>query len=270
MARNESLSQGRIAHACLISAPDMSAAVAKARQLAAAAICEAEGQRPCGLCRHCRKASAGIHPDIINIERLADDKGKKKKQISVEQIRAMSADAYMLPNEAGRKVYIIHEAETMNPSAQNAALKLLEEPPHGAIFLLCCVNSLQLLPTVRSRCSEINLGGSVQEQPKEESGLAAEYIKTVSAGDEAQLLRWCWKNEGMDNAAAMEFVLECKELISDMLCGREKSRGLSASELMELVSLMDKCIAYLRLNVGVKHIFGLLAVESIAGSGNRG
>ena len=261
---------GRMPHACLITAPVMSAAVEQAKLLAAAAICIGEGKKPCGICRHCRKANAGIHPDIISIGRLSDDKGKKKTQISVDQIRALSADACMLPNEAGRKVYIIEEAETMNPSAQNAALKLLEEPPLGAVFLLCSSNAMQLLPTVRSRCAEFNLAGRAVEEREEKSPLAGAYIKCVGSGDAAALLRWCCQNEGMDSAAAGEFLKETKELLTDMLCGREKSRNLARADMLRLCTLIDKCIDGLRVNMGVKHIFGLLAVDSIVGSRNRG
>ena len=270
MAQINLNSLGRIPHACLICAPDMAAAMAEARRVAAAALCEGSGNKPCGVCRHCRKAEAGIHPDIIHIARLTDDKGKQKKQISVEQIRAMSADACMLPNEAARKVYIIEDAESMNPNAQNAALKLLEEPPLAAMFLLCCCNAMQLLPTVRSRCAEFNLGGKAQETAAEGSGLAAAYIKAVAAGDEAQLLRWCAQNEGMDNAAALAFAGETRQKLTDMLCEREKNPGISREEMMRLCALMDKCTEYLRFNVGVKHIFGLLAVDSIDSSRNRG
>ena len=227
-------------------------------------------KKPCGICRHCRKAAADIHPDISIVARLTDDKGKKKKQISVDQIRALSADACMLPNEAGRKVYIIEEAETMNPSAQNAALKLLEEPPLGAMFLLCCVNAMQLLPTVRSRCAELGVNGLGAQVNAERPELPMAYLKTVAAGDEAQLLRWCGQNEGMDNTAALDFVRNCREILADVLCGREKAIRLSLAQAMALVELMDRCAAYLKVNVGVKHIFGLLAVLSIAGSGNRG
>ena len=260
----------RIPHACLISAADMAAAMAEAKRLAAAAVCEGEAKRPCGICRHCRKAEAGIHPDISVIGRLVDDKGKQKKQISVDQVRAMSADACMLPNEAACKVYIIEDAESMNPSAQNAALKLLEEPPLGAKFLLCCTNAMQLLPTVRSRCAELKLGGHGPERAEENTGLAAAYIKSVAAGDEAALLRWCCQNEGIDNISALAFAEETRDLLTDMLCGREKSRGLERAEMLRLCGLMEKCTEYLRFNVGVKHIFGLLAVDSIAGSRNRG
>lgn len=260
----------RVPQTCLISAPDMAQALAEAKRLAAAAVCEGQGKKPCGLCRHCRKAAGNIHPDISIIGRLADDKGKRKKQISVDQIRALSADACLLPNEARRKVYIIEDAETMNPSAQNAALKLLEEPPLGAMFLLCTVNAMQLLPTVRSRCAEFNLGGRAEESGASHSETALAYLKTVAAGDEAQLLRWCGQNEGMDNAAALEFCADVSALLADLLCGREKGVHLGAGDMLRIAALMERCRDYLRVNVGVKHIFGLLAVDSIDSSGNRG
>ncbi len=265
------IESGRMLHACLITAPDMADAVNEAKRLAAAALCESAGKKPCGLCRHCRKAESGIHPDIMLIGRLTDDKGKKKKQISVDQIRALSADACMLPNEASRKVYIIEDADSMNPSAQNAALKLLEEPPLGAIFLLCAENAMQLLPTVRSRCAEFKLSGKMQREDREKPALALAYLKTVAAGDEAELLRWCSLNEGLDNASTLEFCEDVTGLIADVFCGRVKSPGLSAEHMLGISRLMEKCRDYLRVNVGVKHIFGLLAVESIPdSSGNRG
>ena len=259
---------GRMPHACLIAAPDMSAAMAEAKRLAAAAVCETAGKKPCGLCRHCRKAEAGIHPDITVVARLTDDKGKKKKQISVEQIRALSADACLLPNEAARKVYIIEDAESMNPSAQNAALKLLEEPPLGAMFLLCTENAMQLLPTVRSRCAEYSLGGRAGEKAEDKPELAWGYLRAVASGDESQLMRWCSQNEGLDNASAVQFTQDVREALSDILCMREKNPGLERGHMLRLCELMDKCGDYLRVNVSVKHIFGLLAVDSVDSSGN--
>lgn len=55
-----------------------------------------------------------------------------------------------------------------------------------------------------------------------------------------------------------------------MLCGREEAFGMSREELLRLYGLLGRCQAWLRVNVGVKHIFGLLAVDAIAGGGNRG
>ena len=134
-----------VPHACVICAPTPERALGEAEKFAAAAVCSGAGARPCGKCRDCRKAAEHVHPDIITVSRLLDDKGRPKREIGVDQIRDVIADAQVLPNEAARKVYIIDRAETMNPAAQNAALKLLEEPPAGAVFLLCTTNAIRFL-----------------------------------------------------------------------------------------------------------------------------
>ena len=261
----------RIPHACLISAASRRDALREAGRLAAAAVCSGAGARPCGQCRDCRKAAAGMHPDIITVGRLTDDKGKVKQAITVDQIRALSADAIVLPNEAARKVYILDEAETMNAAAQNAALKLLEEPPAGAVFLLCTVRPLLLLPTVRSRCMRLHMGGEEADAADEGvQALADGYLKAVSLADPAQLLRWCMANEGMDGRTLLAFTDEVRLHLTDALCLRQKVRGLSREDMLRLCALMDKLARCLKVNTGVKQLFGLLAVDSLAGRETRG
>lgn len=70
-------------------------------------------------------------------------------------------------------------------------------------------------------------------------------------------------NEGMDGRAAVDFIDCVRSLVADMLCSRQKARGMERAELMELHELLDECAARLKVNAGVKHIFGLLAVDSI-------
>ena len=261
---------GGVSQSSLICAASIDRAMAAAGDIAAAAVCSGPEPRPCRQCRHCRKAAQGIHPDIITVDRLEDDKGRPKREIGVDQIRALAADACILPNEAGRKVYIIREAETMNIPAQNAALKLLEEPPLGAVFLLCTTNPSQLLPTVRSRCTQIICGTESGERDEELEALAEAYIKAVASGSRAKLFGWCSANEAMDGRRAAQFVDCALERLGDMLCGRKKDLGLSQKQMLDICALLQRCAAYLRLNVGGKHIFGLLAVDSISGGGNRG
>ncbi len=138
-----------LSHAYLLSGPAGSGKHTLANILAQAMVCE-KGTG-CGLCPHCRKAAEGIHPDIITIE------GEKAGAIKVDEVRALRADAYIRPNEAARKVYILPRAQTMNPSAQNALLKLLEDGPAYAAFLLLTENAGAILQTIRSRCVEEKL-----------------------------------------------------------------------------------------------------------------
>ncbi len=260
----------RLAHAYIITAQNREESLRAARQLAAAAVCTDAGEVPCGHCRACRKAREGIHPDILTIRRLEDDKGRQKREISVDQIRQAAADAVVLPNEAERKVYILEEADKMNLSAQNAALKLLEEPPRHVIFLLCAENAQLLLPTVRSRCAEINCNGERAPEEEEALKLAQGYVKAVADGSRSALCRWCAAHENLDSRAAAVFLDCTAELLADMLCLRRPDLGLSRAQLQQLLALVERCGSCLRVNTGVKHIFGLLAVDAIADDGNRG
>ena len=266
MGENIKNQTGDTLQACIISAPSAEESLRAARERAAALLCTGEGKRPCGHCRSCRKVQAGIHPDLITAGRLADDRGRLKKEISIDQIRQLRADACILPNEAERKVYIISEADTMNTAAQNAALKLLEEPPNGAVFLLCVKNPQLLLSTVRSRCFEISIGGETGNDGSQEYKLAEEYIGAAASGNPEKLLEWSLKNENIDARQAAAFTEAVSDLLSDMLCGRKDSLGLSRKRIIKLAELAARCGKYLKVNVGVKHIFGLLAVDSIAGT----
>ena len=272
MAQNTANDGERIPHACLICAPSGEAALNTAKELAARAVCSGEGpSKPCGVCRDCRKVAAGIHPDVITLSRAVDDKGRQKQNITVDQIRALSADAIVLPNEAKRKVYIIDEAETMNPAAQNAALKLLEEPPAAVVFLLCTVRPMQLLETVRSRCALVKLQGAEDPEGPDEAAkeLAAGYLKAVNTRDDAQILRWCMQNENIDARAMAAFLEALRLKLADMLCMRIKSGRFSRAELLGLYRLSETCTQYLKVNTNVKQLFGLLAVDALP-DGNRG
>ena len=141
-----------LGHAYILSGPSGSGKHTLGRLLSSAMVCQEEGnRRPCGSCPPCRKAAGGIHPDIITIS------GPDGKPISVDQVRQLRSDAHIRPNEAQRKVYLLERADRMNQSAQNAMLKLLEEGPAYAVFLLLAENGGGLLSTIRSRCETLNL-----------------------------------------------------------------------------------------------------------------
>ena len=145
-----SFAAGKSSHCYLICGPTGSGKHTLAKVLTAALQCT-QRNKPCMTCRDCRKVMSGSHPDVITI----DD--PEKKSVSVELIRQLQADAYIRPNEAERKVYLIPRAMDMTDAAQNALLKLMEEPPSYAVFLLLTDNGEKLLPTVRSRCAELRL-----------------------------------------------------------------------------------------------------------------
>ena len=126
MDHKQSYTANKLSHAYIVTGNGEDA-LEQAGELAAAMMCRFPEQAPCGHCENCRKIREGIHPDLGHVTREVEN-GKQKKSILVRQIRALIADAYVMPNEADRKVYIIEDADTMNLQAQNAILKLLGLP----------------------------------------------------------------------------------------------------------------------------------------------
>lgn len=253
---------GALSHAYILSAPAEEGYKA-AQDLAAAMLCTAPAARPCGICENCRKAAKSIHPDILTVERQTDDKGKQKREIYVEQIRSIVADAVVLPNEADKKVYIIRDAGTMNAAAQNALLKILEEPPYFVSFILVTDTPGTLLETVRSRCVIRYLNGEGDALPAEARERAEEYIRLAAAGARISLLSFVNANGELSNAEMLDFVRAARGLLADMLCGRLPAMKLARTELMRLAGLMQTAEEYLRFNVSTKHVLGLLAAETV-------
>lgn len=132
-----------------------------AKLFAAALVCEKVHSSPCGVCQACVMAAADTHPDIVTIR-----PPEGKKNIPVDTIRTISADAYTKPYESRKKVYIIAYGDEMNEQAQNAFLKLLEEPPEYAVFIILAENHESLLETVRSRCIQIRFGPVIPDKIK--------------------------------------------------------------------------------------------------------
>lgn len=145
-----SFDRGRTSHCYLLCGPVGSGKRTLAAIMAAALQCT-QGSVPCGHCSQCRKVMGGNHPDVITV----DD--PDKKTVTVDMIRQARSDAFIRPNEGKKKVYLIPRAQDMNEAAQNALLKVMEEPPPYGVFLLLADNAEKLLPTVRSRCAELRL-----------------------------------------------------------------------------------------------------------------
>lgn len=114
----------------------------------------------CDECSSCKKIDSRTHPDFLM---AAPEKG----EIRVDEIRMIEEVISLAPYEGKRKVVIVNDAETMNPSAANAFLKTLEEPPPQSIIILISASPDRLPETIRSRCSRINFSPLAPEQCKE-------------------------------------------------------------------------------------------------------
>lgn len=145
---SRSIQRGHISHFYLISGPAGSGKHTLAKLLAAAILCTGSDS-PCGTCSACRKALGDTHPDLITVT------DPEHKTVAVKIIRQVRDDMFIRPNEAEKKIYLL--PQELATEGQNALLKVLEEPPSYGVFILLTDNPQKLLPTIRSRCTELAL-----------------------------------------------------------------------------------------------------------------
>ena len=95
--------------------------------------------------------------DLIIIEpEIEEKKGiKKEKDIKIEKIKEARKDLILYPYNGKKKILIVNDAHKMTVSAQNALLKILEEPNETSIIILITHNDSEILPTIKSRCQKI-------------------------------------------------------------------------------------------------------------------
>ena len=144
----QSIARGHISHFYLISGPRGSGKHTLAKLLSAAILCKGS-RKPCLSCGPCRKVMEGNHPDVITVS------DPEHKNVAVKIVRNMREDMFIRPNESEYKIYIF--PQELGIEGQNALLKILEEPPSYGVFILLTDNPEKLLPTVRSRCTELKL-----------------------------------------------------------------------------------------------------------------
>ena len=205
-------------------------------------LCREAGEWPCGRCRDCRLFVAGSHPDFhvllteheretCRVEqfsayaaRYPDRPGREGRSgpsrvISVDKIRLLIERFYQSSHSASGRVALLAPSDRMNANASNALLKLLEEPPPGARFVLVTDQPGSLLPTIRSRCVVETLTG-----PAAESSL--EWLRGRTQGDETLIRNAASSGMGpLDILAGLE-----SGMLAWQAASLESLRGLCQGE----------------------------------------
>lgn len=154
-ALGQSIENASLSHAILIEGDLGSGKHTLAKEIAMASLCENRTNKqhplPCRACRACHLAEEGLAPDIHYISR------GDKSTLGIDAVREMIADTAMAAVEFENKLYIFEEAETMTAQAQNALLKIMEEPPEGVKILLLTESADSMLTTVRSRARLVRM-----------------------------------------------------------------------------------------------------------------
>ncbi len=152
------LAEGRLPQTLVIEGPKGSGRKTLARLLTAGLMCNNQTP-PCGECTSCGLVFGGSHEDVVYLTLLKD-----KANIGVDQIRELRMQAHIRPGQGNRKVFVV--CDKMNDAAQNAFLKILEEPPAGVYFMILCGHRSELIDTVLSRAVVFPLGTVSYEQAK--------------------------------------------------------------------------------------------------------
>lgn len=223
----------RLPHAVVLEGSDIPKCKTAARELAKACVCSCDGKRPCGECSNCKKADEGIHPDIYTVKIL-----DKKQAVGVGEIRTMISDCYIKPNEADCKVYFIFDKMTVE--AQNALLKILEEPPKNVQFVICTESSSSLLQTVLSRSAVFKLDESSDTAGDEETErIAVEIAEAIPKNMELPLLIATGKLVN-DKALALRVLDRLTEILNVALEAKYISGGDVPPYVDEIVKTLRK------------------------------
>lgn len=144
--------QDMVGHAYIINGERNCGKEFLAKVFAQRILCESpEGDEPCGHCHSCIQAESMNNPDIIFVSH------EKPNTIGVDDIRqGINATVDIMPYQGAKKIYIVNDADLMTIQAQNALLKTLEEPPKYVVILLLTSNLDVFLPTILSRCVQLN------------------------------------------------------------------------------------------------------------------
>jgi DNA polymerase III subunit delta' len=175
--------------ALLVSGPRGLGKERLALALSQSILCEGPSQpaRPCGTCPACHLFAAGNHPDFRHLRPEADEKAEEGASsrkapslvIKVGAVRELDSLLSISAHRGKGRVVLISPAESLHPSAANALLKMLEEPPANAHFILVSHEPERLLPTIRSRCFKLPVGAP--------DASAARHWVQAQAGERAEL-----------------------------------------------------------------------------------
>ena len=210
------LASGRLHSAYLISGPREAARDA-AHAFARASVCERGSV--CGECGGCRRSTAreeiaidgtggsgplfrhiGDHSDLFWVERGAED-----TRVRIGQIRALQHALRLSGGEGGRRIAVIADAEWLNQEAQNALLRLLEEPPPRTTLVLVTTSPAGLLATVRSRCQKVVLAAERRDPlGAPEAAAWVERFDALPGTPLPSLLDWAEEFRGQRGPAAAQ------------------------------------------------------------------
>src|SRR3954469_11392750 len=199
-----------------------------------------------------RQVAAQSHPGLLVLKRTINPKtGKLRTDLIVDEVRRLADFFGMTSGAGGWRMAIVDTADDMNDNAANALLKMLEEPPAGAMLLLLSNTPGRLLPTIRSRCQRLDL------RPLDETSLEkalARYLPETSASERASLARL----SGGSIGAALTLATGDGAALAG-----EADRLIESARSPDLLALLDLGERLWRIRDGLE-MFGGFLLESLS------
>ncbi len=290
---SDMISSGRLVHSFIIEGEEGVGRHTLSAIIAAAAVCE-NTNIPCGVCRPCELASKLNHPDISVY-------APTKSRFSVETVREIRREAYIMPIELRRRIFVLENADLMTAEAANALLKVLEEPPGSVMFMLLVKSAAALPVTIRSRCVILSL---TEPEFDEAFAFLSERYSELPDEDVTNALRVSQNNigragmilKGEEGGAALASAQMCVEYLVNpnsfglmkLFAEYEKNQhqvlGLlnelrillvqklkdvcqgacvdfSQKELLEMIDIIDSSLSELNSNCNTSLVLTLLALR---------
>ena len=236
---------GTLSHAIILEGEEGLGKKTFAKLIAAALLCS-ESEKPCLECVNCKNVLKNNHPDVLFYETEKHTAGNFK----IETVRQIRELAYIMPNQADKKVFILAEADLMNTAAQNALLKILEEPPKYAYFILLASRKSAFLETILSRSTVYSLmpvseeqavnavsellSGPTEEEIEKTVKLVGGNIGAVIAGLKGnELLRASEKAIEIANAVCENYEFELLKALAEFEAAGSKALLLKTAEALK-------------------------------------
>lgn len=186
------IDSGRLPHAFLIGGPSGSGKSTLAIEIAAAMNCRTDNDKlPCGRCDSCRRIYDGIYPDVKILA-----KAKDRATLGVDAVKDFREDMFLSSTESEYKIYIIDNAEAMTTEAQNALLKVLEEPPKSVMIILLACECDRILTTIKSRAQYVAMSRFTDEELARLLLSESSEARAIKSTDEERFLSIVMSSDG--------------------------------------------------------------------------
>ncbi len=251
-----SVKQGSFPHGVLVECQNSNEGEAFARFIANTLVCTGDN-KPCSVCPDCIKAQGKGHPDIFETDGI---KGKSKN-FTVDAVREIRDDAFVVPNESDKKIYILKNGNNMNEQAQNAILKILEEPPSYVYFIIVTESKSTMLETVLSRVQVYSLLSDDGVITEKEGAAVKNLVDAILNINELALMEQTAVFQ-KNNQFAKSVLILLTEVFRDALVKKNGfirdfrfpeetnnlCNGLTAKSLLQLISACDALISSIDRN----------------------